>query len=133
MWDNYNLIWTSKQRLLFNAFIIFIRWIFLSDFACHRWQLNFLSQLARKCHVLSELEALNCSVPGKYSILSQLSDIFNNDRKFEFITECPSPSYNFRWRQSNNPISEPGVSVKRSSDGFESIHNGTNNPLIFWY
>ena len=70
----------------------------------------------------NESEALSCNLPNKYSILSEITDEYKINGKFEFLINYPNESRYFRWRQLNNPVEELEVENISTAEGFESIY-----------
>ena len=73
-------------------------------------------------------EAVNCSAPGKYSILAYINDTMKYNEKFEFLLkyDINENKYN-RWRQSNNPILEKEQENIDEVEGFDYVHLDYNN------
>ena len=76
---------------------------------------------------------VGCSVDSnssqKFSMLSNISEIYRINNKFEFILDYPERSNWFWWRQTNNPIYEMEVFGVRKAEGFESIYNSSKPPF----
>ena len=58
----------------------------------------------------------------KFSMLSNISEIYHINHRFEFILDYPESGNWFWWRQTNNPIYELEVSGVNQAEGFESIY-----------
>ena len=74
-----------------------------------------------------EAEAKHCNEAQKYSILDEIGPQYKYKGHYEFILEYPSLDYYFQWQQSLSPLEDIESIDKDKAEGFNLIHNGTNN------
>jgi len=66
-------------------------------------------------------EALQCSLPNKYSILSELDQRYALNGQYEFLLEYPELSGFNRWKQNNSPIIETEGQYGSMAQGYTPI------------
>ena len=67
-----------------------------------RWMKFLHHNFALGRGFINEEEALFSLNPNRYSILSELTDVFKYNQKFEFRLEYDT--YNIHWAQNDNPV-----------------------------
>ena len=93
------------------------------------WLKLFFHNCSGNVKFQDEREALHVNTEQKYSILGDINANMKTKGKYEFILEYPDNVY-YQWRQSSNPIKEIEIEGKNEADGFEPIHQGSNQMNI---
>ena len=85
-----------------------------------KWLLIFHQDFTKVGYITIE-EAKYCDEDGKYSILSELSNISQYNNVYEFLLEYPGLDY-IRWTQTKNPVKEKEINTDEETLGVRYIH-----------